>query len=792
MSVVASNWVSSQTAYVFVIVIYRINGLSFNVDSELGNTTHHSDFDFTFGLGTNLPMDKVNFTIYYHFGNNVSTTDDLSPSVSLPLVLNYSKLFDVQGSYIVEGKAENILGSQKFTINMRIWDTLNPLEFNFFNSNGKYITNTTTTLMFEKVPNAGFEYTIDYGDGFSVGSNSTDILYNLYSLTEFNHTYTLAGVYSIRWIARNGEYYRDETFTVLIQNKVPSEGFTLEPVNKKYPWSNLQTMDISVNITLNDTVPLPTNATCVFEPDDSTAQVPDLPFNTSVFAHFHRYLSEGNFSSSLNCSNEVSHYLYSFSLCVEKYNASFLSLVYEPLVPLNVSDTVIVYFHINNGGFALIPNQVNLTWDYGESAPSTHAPVPYDSPTYDHTYSLRGDYNITIIIDANVTGTTNTLTYPLRLGIMHFEYNYDIGFINTTEIVYTMYGVLGTDTSYTVNFADDTPDGICSSANYSGCVVTHVFPYWGYRLVQVVSSNATFVEVDQVNMTIDNPIVNLTFDVPRSVEMPDGKIDIKLQIEETSPVLPFLKCKVTMADPIHREAYIDMQNVTFPTPFNFTFQYLGLGRKLIEADCENLINKTDLSVEIVVTNEDFLFTGIFDRQFSQEDTPLRLSSMKDNEITNRLIVLASLDSKTAAHKWLVKNESESFPQRYSIIFPRGHLQDRTYCVILYVGFIEEPLNEIHEPTYIHFASPPPHSEIVGGRRRISSSGQIKVDAKTLSYDPVFPESSDLSFTWDCERYAFHFVMPSTLKKVEEASYFFFVCLFIDMLFWILLFKAWLT
>ena len=753
MSVHAHNWVNSQTDYVFVIVIYRINGLSFNVNNELGNTTHDCYFDFTFGPGTNLPMDKVNFSITYQYGSNDSVLDDLHPTVSLPHVLNYSKLFDVQGYYTVVGWVENILGSQNFTKNMRIWDTLNPLEFNFYNSNGKYITNTTTTLIFENVPNAGFEYTIDYGDGFSEGSSSSDVLYKLYNLTEFNHTYTKADVYTIRWIAHNGEYSRDERFTVLIQNKVPSEGFELEPVNKKYPWINLQSMDISVNITLNDTVPLPTNATCIFDPDDGKPQVYDLVYNTSVFVHFHRYLLEGNFSSTLNCSNEVSHYLYPFSLQVQKYNSSFIRLVYEPLVPLNVTDTVTVYFHIDNGGFALIPEQVFFTWDFGDSAFTRRkrATVAYDMPIYDHTYSLRGDYTVTITIDAAVTSTTSTLTYPLRLGIMHFEYNLDIGFINTTQIVYTMYGVLGTDTTYTVYFADGTPDGVCASTDYSGCVVNHVFPYWGYRLVQVVAQNSTFVEVDQVNMTIDNPIVNLTFDIPRSVAIPDGVVEIKLVIEENSPVLPYFNCKVSMADPINRDLYVDTQNVTFLTPFNFTFQYYALGRPLIEADCWNLINQTQLDIEITVTNKDFLFTGTFDRQFSQEDTPLRLSSMKDNEITNRLFVLAPLDTNTRVNTWTVQSMSEVFPGRHSIIFPRGHLDDGTYLVILTVGFIEEPLNQILEPTYLDFTSPPPHSEILGGRRRISSSGLITVDAKQLSYDPVFTEGSSLTFAWECER-----------------------------------------
>ena len=699
-------------------------------------------------------MDVINFNVNYKYGTNDSETHDLSPSVSLPYVISLSHLFPVQGIYLVEACAENILGNESFTINMSIWDTLDPLEFNFYQSNGKYITNTTTTLIFENVPNAGFEYIIDYGDGFSESSNSSDILYQLYDLTEFNHTYTLAGVYTIRWIASNGHYRRDERFTVLIQNKVPSEGYSLEPIDKKYPWINLQSIKIPVNITLNDTVPLPTNATCVFEPDDGKPQVLGLVYNESFFQHKHQYLLEGNFSSSLNCSNEVSWYIYTFSLCVQKYNASFLSLVYESLVPLNVSDTVIVYFHIDNGGFELIPEQVTLDFDFGEATSRwRRSPVTYDQPTYDHLYSERGNYTVTVVVRAIITDTTSTLVYPLRLGIMYFKYNYDIGFINTTEILYEMYGVLGTDTTYTVDFADSTPYGQCSSVDISGCDVPHIFPYWGERTVQVVARNSTFVEVDEVFMTIDNPIVNFTLDIVRTVAIPNGTVDVNFRIEEDSPVLPFLNCNVSMGDPISRDMIIDTQNVTYPSPFYYSFQYIALGRHKIEAYCWNLINETSIWTEIVVTNKDFLFTGTFDRQFSQRLTPLRLSAMKDNEITNRLFVLAPLEEKTRINEWMVENTFDIFPGRHSIIFPRAYLNDGTYLVILTVGFVEEPGNKIGEPTYLDFISPPPHAEVVGGRRRITSEGTVIFDAETLSYDQVFPYSSGLIFSWDCKRYS---------------------------------------
>ncbi|XP_053393015.1 uncharacterized protein LOC123564401 isoform X2 [Mercenaria mercenaria] len=758
ISVIARNLVSSQTVEVAVEVFYKINNFKFSVENTLGNTTEPVEFDLYLMPVANLPMNDVNISINFKHGNFV--TDDISIDEAYGVDKShlYNHLFDMQGSFSVEARLTSILGFADYSIDMRIWDTLLPMELEFINGFGKYIiTNTVAEFNFTNIPNYGFKYTIDYGDGTSESNVDDSILYNKYNLPLFTHVYTSPGVYILRWTAVNGEpiYNRAEHFAIHVQNKVPDTGYTHEPLGKKYPWSVLQNMSLNLNITLDVGVPEPTNATCIFDPDDGTGTVEDLTYDNSFFQRSHDYHTEGFFNATFNCSNNVSNHTYTFDIEVRKYVASDLSLVFHNYVPLNVSDTVVVYFHIDNGGFALIPYFVYLDLDYGDGSTSRRrrSPVLYDKTTYSHLYSERGNYTVTVFVEAQISNTTNTIAYSLRLGLMYFEYNTTVQFIDTTYVRYTMYGVKGTS-NYTIDFNDTTADGQCSSSGFSSCDIHHLCPEYGYHLVQVVATNGSFIEVDNMNMTCDNPIVNITTDIPYTVAIPNGTIDAKLRIKEDDLYLPKLNCNWNMGDPIRRETYGPIsQEVTYASPFLFNFQYIALGRHTITIDCWNLINDTRLETQITVTNKDFLFTGVFDRFYSQEDSPMYISSMLDTEIFSRLEIVASSAEKSHTNLWKLNvSVGETKPNRHGLLFTRGLVEEDKYYIILQVCFNEEPNNCIFEPTYAKFVMPPPHAEIVGSKRRYIKRGSVTIDAYSLSFDPVFPDVSNLTFGWSCISY----------------------------------------
>jgi len=741
-------------------VLYYINNIDFETDDTLANTTTPVNFRLQLLSGADIPMHIVNITIGYQHGTPDEDQRDLNENATKPDTYFYSHLFNVQGDFTVTAFLRNVLGYYNKTIVMTVWDSLLDLDLVSVNNTYKFITNTTAVFNFTGVPVYGYKYTIDYGDGTTPDSNTTEeIMYAYYGLEPFSHVFTKAGTYTVRWTAVNGyaPYNRDETFSVLIQNRVPIDGFTLEPNMKKYPWLNLQTMDISVNITLNASTHLPTDATCVFYPGDGEPSVPDLVYDDYFFEHIHGFRNEGLFNTSFNCSNEVSWFVYEYQIEVMKYDASFLWVDYHPLVPLNVSDSVIVYFHVQTGGFALIPHNVYLTWNFGTPIPVRRRRETYlfDRVTYNYTYFERGDYIFDVFVDAQTTNTTAFLSYPLRLGIMHFEYPDNISYLNFTNMKYTMYGELGSFHTFTIDFDDTSPNDHCNATDYSGCAIVHQCPQWGYHLVQATASNGTFIEIDNMNMTCENPIVGLVTDIPPTVAIPDGFVDALLRIPPP-PVLylPVLNCKWNMGDPIERRDFFFTQSVSFDKPFVFEnrFQYIALGRHTINIHCWNLINETTFQQQIVVTNDNFLFTGVFDRYYSQIEGPMYISSMVDTEVFSRLEIVSHHTVKTHYNAWEIVNMTlgEPNPSRQGLIFSRGVIPSDLYRLILKISFIEEPTNVIFEPTYVRLVMPPPHAEIVGGSRRLSPRTSVFLDAFSVSFDPAYPKNDTLSFTWECE------------------------------------------
>ncbi|WAQ96233.1 CSMD1-like protein, partial [Mya arenaria] len=758
ITVTASNLVSSASAVVEVEVLYYINNIVFETDTTLTDPTTPVDFRLLLGAAADLPMHIVSITIDYKHGTNSFEKRNLFEDATVPDVYYFRHLFDVQGEFIVVSSMQNVLGVYNRSITVDVWNSLRNLTLEFVNGNGAYITNTTAEFKFAGVPEFGFKYSIDYGDGSIDSYTADDIMYSFYNLSTFTHIYTKAGLYTLTWTSRNGyaPYNRLETISILIQNKVPVDGYKLEPSLKKYPWLNLQSMDISVNITLNATSHLPTDATCVFWPDDGEPSVPGLVYDGYFFQHKHRYLQEGVFNSSFNCSNEVSWFIYQYLIEVEKFKASYMSVDYHQLVPLNGSDSVTVFFHVQTGGFALIPLAVQLTWNYGilASKRRRRATTTFDQVTYSNTYFERGDYTFSLYAEALTTNTTSYLEYPIRLGIMHFEYSSNISFINYTNVRYTMHGELGSFHKFTMDFDDTTPNDHCNATDINGCFIEHVCPTWGYHLVTATASNGTFIEFDQVNMTCENPIVNLTTDIPLTVSIPDGIIDAMLRIPATALYLPVLHCRWNMGDPIDRHNYQLTQTVSYTSPFLFAnFQYIALGIHTITIHCWNLINETFLEQHIVVTNSDFQFTGVFDRYYSQSEGPMYISSMVDTEIFSRLEILAASHAKTHFNQWQFSiYVGETNPNRQGLLFPHGVVKETTHHIVLRVVFAEEPTNAIFEPTYVKFVMPIPHAEIVGGSRRYVSRGIVTLDAYSVSFDPVFPSTNTLTFTWDCQGY----------------------------------------
>ena len=219
-----ANLVSTDSETFTIYVLYSVDCLSFSVDNGLANTTLAAIFSFNLPAACRFPMGNVDFFTNFNHSVPLCFMESLTTTLPLPYTIEKSHLFDTQGFYEVYATAENILGHKQFSLVLEVWDTLIPLGLEIKNSirGNIFATNTTTTLEFVDVPNAGSEYVINYGDGWNHSSNSSDILYEPYSLSPFEHVYTEPEVYTVVWKAENGHdpYDRQDSFTIIVQNEV--------------------------------------------------------------------------------------------------------------------------------------------------------------------------------------------------------------------------------------------------------------------------------------------------------------------------------------------------------------------------------------------------------------------------------------------------------------------------------------------------------------------------------------------------------------------------------------------
>lgn len=751
---IAQNVVSSASSSINLKVFYKINGFSLHTEPDvpLPGTAFNVTIELT--SAAQIPMYDVYYeTEYFYFENG---SFYVYANASVPAIYReFYNYYSKPGNYTLGVYMRNALGYIRLSSVATVWEPLDTLMFDYIEGYGIYKTNYDIKFSFNSTPTFGFKYSIDYKDGIIDENLSQDLIYYYYTSRDFSHTYTTAGKYDITCTVENGLYKRTILLQVSIRNAVPDNGYTLHPYNHKYPWTYVQTNAVEISLLVNETIPPPTEALCVLDPDDGSPNVENITFDSRNFSWYHDYRQERWYYPTLNCSNNISDYVYEFALHIEKFNATMLSVSYEQPVPFNDSETCTVYFHLDNGGFVKIPLQVDLFWQITYQLDGIEVQtfeIPYDNETVALDFDLREDYEVEIKVNAAATNTSSLLIYPVRVGVMRFEYTSNISFINKTVLRYTMYGVNG-DTTYAISFDDGEPDETCRSVGMTPCNIDHICPSYGYKLVRVVASNGTYWETAWVNITCDSPMDNVTTDIPTQIKIPNGVVNLYLRLPSPDIAIPVVHCEWIMGDPINRELIKLTQEISPTSPFYVRFQYIAIGLYEISIHCWNLINETSYTHGVIVTNDNFLFTGVFDRTYSQKNSPMLLSSMIDTEIFCRPYVTANRTLKTHFILWTFPNMSigEENPNRLGIVITRGLLPETTVYVEAKVSFVEEPTNFLYEPTYIKLVMPPPQAVIVGGDQRLVKRGLVTADAFSESYDPVYPDQNNLLFSWSCLR-----------------------------------------
>lgn len=156
-------------------------------------------------------MARVNITITLHDGNNHGNIiEDIQETLPATLLYQYDVIYDTQGYYNVTVVVENPVDYTVMYKYMRIWDKLNTVDL-FCSHRPILITNTPMLLEFTGVPRSGFEYLIDMGEGTTFQNENSSILYEVYSLSSFAHTYTNSGYFNLQWTTSNGDYSNSNT-----------------------------------------------------------------------------------------------------------------------------------------------------------------------------------------------------------------------------------------------------------------------------------------------------------------------------------------------------------------------------------------------------------------------------------------------------------------------------------------------------------------------------------------------------------------------------------------------------
>lgn len=166
-------------------------------------------------------MAEVNVTITLNDGSTpYNFIWDINDALPAPLPHQYDVIYDVQGNYNVTTTITNPVSSITFSKYMRIWDKLEDVKLICVSNCPVLVTNDSMQMKFFGVPRSGFEYSINTNDihGTLFQSYNSSILYELYGLSNFVHTYTSPGYYKMEWNVSNGGFAKDGVKWINVQN----------------------------------------------------------------------------------------------------------------------------------------------------------------------------------------------------------------------------------------------------------------------------------------------------------------------------------------------------------------------------------------------------------------------------------------------------------------------------------------------------------------------------------------------------------------------------------------------
>lgn len=671
----------------------------------------------------------------------------------------------IQGNYTLVTKIRNQVGYQLFNFTFYAWDELNmTLNASSFSTIG-----IGSTFQFLDPPNAGFRYTVEYGNGNST-TTTDDIYYSDYSVQPWVYDFLVPGRYSVILIAWNPFYALIQTFDIIAQHPIPAMEMT--PTGGDFPIDDGLAI---FYVTMTDNKPSPTNVTCNF--DFQNAVYNDQPtsfqYGTPLTKEY-TYTVNGksqNKAIIFFCRNLVSSWTGTANVTIRDFDIKDFIVNHPPEVPMNMtlkgnatellpfgeigSVPVNVTFSAQLYQMNYVPPRVQFEWDFGDGSPT----VALVNPTFNQTHEFKDRGIFTGILKITYESDEQEILFEIKMGVANFSADKYEGSPAKDVFTFTAKDLLGTAT-----YQMDLKISQVTLTATAGAPVstTKIYPYRGQYLPVAIASNGTVTEILYLpfHVGIDYVFEGINMTVPSELELPPGKAVFIFGVPNGADPVLDIRCEFISGDRIDKAIHAKSKNLTDGDPIIYNYQYLTLGFHFFQLLCKNFAHTYENNTIILVQNECFSINGIFDRQYSNRTTPMIVLTSKDIDLASRMLVYCP--ERGPNYDWTFYNVTGMDEDVYeytpvfkptgSVRFAKGSVPAGLYKISLNVTLDGTWMQEY---TFVKFEKPKPYAYIVRGAKYVASYSYevITLDAKTESFDVQlgYGYNEELTYTWYCNR-----------------------------------------
>ncbi|XP_041364036.1 uncharacterized protein LOC121379460 [Gigantopelta aegis] len=743
MTVIATNEIGGISTSFILHVLHPIQGIAFNANNtelEPGEVLTLSRM-----LSDNLPepMGMVNVTIDYSDGHppvtigliNKKTTGDEFRSQK------YQRQGDFNISVIMSSQVDTV----EKNISIQVWHKLNiSLKVN----RTTWAVGDKVVFELTNIPDYGFNYIIQYGDGRQTHQSDEQVLYSQNKLKILTHVYEKKGEYTLQGRMFNKLHDSNNSAHVIIEYPVPE--MTLLPNNATYPVPDGKVL-FSLNVPKN--IPVPENGQCLFEfeKDKAVKMVLNVTYERPLVYEY-TFSRKGTYKVNVTCNNTVSKNVWKSEVTLAPFRVDELKpSLFGPLAVGDTEESTTVNFSLNFGNMVRPPHNASVFWNFNDT--TTVQEEDLTNWTKSHTFEDKGIYNVKVTV--SYSGITKVIEFPVRIGIVLLFVNQTAGRVDQDSFKFTADVPPGSNLRLLLSFGDSEDQGVRSNES-----VLHMYEKANIYHPRLTGENETFSEtmVLKTPLVVDYSIDTMEISMEGNITHPPGMLKVRLSVPKGGHAIRNLSCQLLFGDAIDRQTYKWTVDLGRGAHVNYPYSYKSLGNHGVTVNCFNLISTKRVQRNVTVTNGCFDDEGMFDRQHSFSDSPLAVYSHSRIVVRGRVAVICY--DRDPVYQWTVRKSSSSHWEDISLTdppssevfeFKKSLLSAGLYQLSLNISFRQLRDNWLAETTYVQLIDAPLVANIDGGKIRVTPSEDVLIDAVSRSYDPKLGlgKSDRLFFNWTC-------------------------------------------